>query len=449
MGIMSTNSFTYDYSNLFCEDSNENGIKKEDVQHLSKIIDIAYERVFNQPNADTKAIFDCVNNDNVDEYINFSNNVSKNFKNFVVLGIGGSSLGSKAILNAFLPNYFNQLNNAQRNHRPKCYVIDNIDPEKISELLTSLDLEKTFFCVISKSGNTVETLAQFFTFQKKLKSIVGERWKQHFAIITGANNGILYKYASDLGLKTYQVPESLGGRFSVFSAVGLFPAAVFNIDVKALLLGAREMLTIAKTKNVWQNAPLLSAALNYLNYQRGKSMSVLVVYSEALNLIGEWYCQLWAESLGKDNIGQTPISVLGTTAQHSQFQLYLDGPNDKIFTFLGVNKFRADVELPKEINTLLSCEKIKNYLDLFELERDASVAALTLSNKPNESILIEEIDEKIFGKILMFFMLKTIFMGAMLDVNPYGQPGVERIKQQIKCLTNDKKQSKNDKIIKI
>ena len=444
-----SNNFFYKYNNMFCADSNKNGIKKEDISNISALIDVAYNKVFENSDIETKAILQSVENEQLNDCENFADEICKNFDNFIILGIGGSSLGAKAILQTFLPIYYNTFDKKQRKGRPRYFVLDNIDPEKISELLSNLDLNKTFFCVISKSGTTIETLTQFFTFKDCLLNVVGEQWKKHFAVITGDNDGVLNKFAKSFNLKTFYIPKSLGGRFSIFSAVGLLPAAVFGINIKELLAGAKQLLNASKCKNIWNNAPLLSAALDYLNYKNGKNISVLVVYSEALGLIGEWYCQLWAESLGKNTFGQTPVSVLGTSAQHSQFQLYLDGPNDKVFTFLGVKNFRSDTQISKETKNALFYQQVGKYSSLFKVEREASISALTLSNKPNESILIEGINENIFGKIIMFFMLKTIFAGTMMNINPYGQPGVERIKQEIKNLSNNCDNEDLSKLIKI
>ena len=443
------NYFFYKYDNMFDSDLNKDGIKRENISNISSFINNAYNRVFENPDMDTRAIVESVENEQINDYESFANEICENYDNFVILGIGGSSLGAKAILQTFLPMYYNTFDKKQRKDRPKYFVLDNIDPEKISELLLNLDLEKTFFCVVSKSGNTIETLTQFFTFKDSLIEIVGEQWKKHFAVITGDNDGILNKLAKSYNLKTFYIPVNLGGRFSIFSAVGLLPAAVFGINIKEMLAGAKQMLDASKCQNIWNNAPLLSATLDYLNYKQGKNISVLVVYSEALGLIGEWYCQLWAESLGKNSFGQTPISVLGTSAQHSQFQLYLDGPNDKVFTFLGVKNFRSDAQISTATQGALQNAQIRKYSDLFKVEREASISALTLSNKPNESILIEEINENTFGKIIMFFMLKTIFMGSIMSINPYGQPAVEMIKQQIKTLSNNCNNEDLSKLIKI
>ena len=443
---MANNLFIYDYNNLLVTSIGaKNGIDKKDLVEITDKINIAYNFVFENPSNNMKAVWESVENIDLDSIKQMANKIRKKCESFVVLGIGGSSLGSEAIFNALCHCHHNELPKARRNGAPRFYVEDNVDPEKLQGLFDIIDLGKTVFCVVSKSGNTIETLSQFFTIKNMVSDRLGGAWKERFVFLTDNNDGFLNRFVNENGLDKLYIPNDLGGRYSVLSAVGLLPAAVLGLNIDELIEGARLMVKCARVKEIWKNAPLLSAVFDYLNYKKGKNMAVMIPYSEALEYLDDWFCQLWAESLGRtknDNkdgvqlIGQTPIKALGTSSQHSQFQLYLEGPDDKIFTFIGVQNFKTDIALSSDMNQLYgqNVTESRKFGDLFNIERIASTLALTSYKKPSETIIVSEVSERVLGKLFMFFMLKTAFMGSLLEINPFGQPAVESIKLAVSAI---------------
>ncbi|MBE0600667.1 MAG: glucose-6-phosphate isomerase, partial [Firmicutes bacterium] len=253
--------------------------------------------------------------------------VRDTFDTFVVLGIGGSALGPIAVQAALNHLRWNEL--SHRNG-PKFYVEDNIDPERMASLLDVIDVKTTCFNVITKSGATAETMSQYLIVSDLLKKEVGEGWQKHIIATTDAKNGNLIKIGKDEGFRLFVIPDGVGGRFSELSPVGLLPAAVCGIDIRALLEGAATMDARCQTSDVWQNPALMEAVLQYIAVENhGANVQVVMPYADSLKFMADWFCQLWAESLGKDvtragksvHYGQTPTKALGVTDQHSQLQL--------------------------------------------------------------------------------------------------------------------------------
>ena len=248
--------------------------------------------------------------------------------------------------------HYNELPAGKRGG-PRLYIEDNIDPERMAALMDVVDLKKTCFNVITKSGGTAETMSQYLIVTEALKAACGDDWKKHILITTSETKGFLIQIAKREGFKTFYIPDGVGGRFSELCPVGLIAAAVCGIDVRGLLAGAKDMDERCKTDEVFANPALLDAGLMMLAMNKGANMSVMMPYADSLKLMADWYAQLWAESLGKNvtldgkpcNVGQTPIKTLGVTDQHSQLQLYTEGPFDKVITFLKVGQFRNEYEI--------------------------------------------------------------------------------------------------------
>lgn len=370
----------------------------------------------------------------VADIIDTAKKIKKSYDNFVVLGIGGSALGPISVFNALCHLRHNELKKSVRK-APKLYVEDNVDPERMSALLDVLELDKTVFNVITKSGATSETMAQYLIIDDLLKKRYGDNAKEHIIATTSESKGNLIKLAKKEGYKTFYIPDGVGGRFSELCPVGLLPAAVCGIDIKELLKGAAYMDSMCKNKNVRKNPALLSAMLQYIAINRGKNISVMMPYADSLKYIADWYCQLWGESLGKAvdldgnvvNVGQTPVKALGVTDQHSQIQLYREGPFDKVITFIGVKKFRKEVIIPD------GCEDIHdvNFLsghtmsELINAERLATEYALTTAGRLNYTIMLPEVNAFTLGQLLYLFMMQTAYCGAMLNIDTFNQPGVE------------------------
>ena len=277
---------------------------------------------------------------NVDAILAAAQPIRASFKNFVVLGIGGSALGTVALQTALLHPYHNQLPDATR-PTPRLYVLDNIDPDWLTSLFDVIDPAETCFNVITKSGDTAETMSQLLWARQQLIDKLGpERYSRNVIATTDADKGAMRQLVNAENYDAFIVPDGVGGRFSVLSPVGLLAAAVVGIDIRELLAGAAYADRLSQTPFLWQNAAMMYALTQFLAYQDGKPMSVMMPYHQGLRTMSDWYAQLWAESLGKTedrtgqvvNVGPTPIKALGATDQHSQVQLYAAGPRDKIFT---------------------------------------------------------------------------------------------------------------------
>ncbi len=335
----------------------------------------------------------------------------KKFKNFVVIGIGGSALGNITLQSALNDYFYNYKKN---NPYPRFFVLDNVDPHWTKSLSDLIDPSDTLFNVITKSGSTAETLANFFYFLKQLKDST-ENWRDNLVITTG-KKGFLKRFSSENGIKTYPVPENVGGRYSVLSEVGLFPAACCGIDTVKLLEGAVDAM-----EN--EHVPVLYAALQYYFYKnKGKNINVFMPYSKRLESAADWFRQLWAESLGKNqNTGPTPVKAVGTTDQHSQIQLYMEGPNDKTVSFLEVFERNPEMKIDYPDHFLGG----KSLRELFNAECKGTREALTRAKRPNMTFEIPKIDAYNIGELLYQLQASCVISGRMMGIDPFNQPGVE------------------------
>ena len=357
--------------------------------------------------------------------------------NLVVLGIGGSALGMIALQTALNPPLHNLLP-AGRRRGPRLFVMDNVDPVQFADLLDVLGpaLPKTLFNVISKSGETAETAAQFLIVRDLLARRLGKKGlARNLVVTTDPESGTLRDLADAEGWFTLPVPPGVGGRFSVLSAVGLFPAAVCGINIDRLMAGAGEMSRRVASRSVRNNPAAMLALLLHAFYTRGKRMHVLFPYGYQLKDLADWYRQLWAESLGKrvDRRGQpvvvgpTPIKALGTTDQHSQVQLYREGPNDKVFILVSVEKFARDVRIPRAKTTPPALRYLEGASlgKLMAAERRATELALVASRRPCLHLRFPRITPHTVGQFIMLWEATTTLMGHLLDINPYDQPAVQ------------------------
>lgn len=358
-------------------------------------------------------------------------------ENFVVLGIGGSALGNIALQTALNPYMYN-LDDAQRGGRPRLFVFDNVDPVQFGSFLDWIvpNLDRTIFNVISKSGRTAETAGQFLAIRQKLEDTLGiDACRERIIATTDPKGGTLRKIADEIGFRTLEVPPGVGGRFSVLSPVGLLSAGICGIDIDSLLAGARDMDERVSCDDFYKNPAAIIAAINWHYYNHGKKISVMMPYSYALKDFADWYRQLWAESLGKRRdlagkdvyIGLTPVKALGATDQHSQVQLYLEGPNDKLFTFLQVNEFIRDVEMGQAVGCAPEFDYLAgaNMSKLLNSEKSATEYALLQSKRPCLTIAFEEINAHTIGQFIYLYEVTTSLVGLLFDVNAYDQPAVE------------------------
>jgi glucose-6-phosphate isomerase len=369
------------------------------------------------------------------------------FDDVVVLGIGGSALGTIALRTALLPPYWNLLTTEQRGGRPRLWVMDNVDPDEFQAMLDAVNLERTLFNVISKSGGTAETISQFLVAHDKIVDELGaDALPEHLVITTGAEGGLLRPIVKPLGVRSFVVPEGVGGRFSVLSPVGLFPAAMVGIDVDKLLAGAKAMDEACRSGDFDTNLAAQGAAVQIGLYREDKPISVMMPYSAALRDVADWYRQLWAESLGKrrkqpdgteEYVGPTPVKALGVTDQHSQVQLYREGPADKVFTILSVDRRAEELSLPEGPESLEGFDYLadKTMADLLNQEQRATVWALAkASGRPTVRIALDAVTPETVGRLLQMLMVQTSIAGEMLGINTYNQPGVEAGKEATRAL---------------
>jgi len=354
----------------------------------------------------------------------------------VVLGIGGSALGAAAVHTALHPATYNLLDDDARGG-PRLFVLDNVDPALVADTLKLLGdrLATTVFNVVSKSGKTAETAAQFLIVADMLG---GKTARDRIVVTTDPEDGPLRKIAAEQGYDTLPVPPDVGGRFSVLSPVGLFSAAMCGGDVEALLDGARHMAGRLRQAPPAENPACVLAAIKFLMATtKGKPLHVMMPYSNRLLGLADWYRQLWAESLGKRHdrggrevfVGPTPVKALGATDQHSQAQLYLEGPNDKLVVFLVADRHPADCDVPApprgEGPGYLGGRKLSDFL---HAEKVATEFALARAGRPSVTIRFDAVDPESVGAFLFFYEFVTSLMGELLDVNAYDQPGVQAIK---------------------
>lgn len=364
--------------------------------------------------------------------------VRNRFDNLLVLGIGGSALGGLAVTEALLKPYWNLLSKEQREGYPRIFFLDNIDPDSINGLLNILDLKKTLINVITKSGDTAETMSQFLIVKDRLEKELGDDYRKNIVATTDKKTGILRQIAEQEGYKTFVVPDDVGGRFSVFSAVGLLPFALLGLDIDEITNGIKDMDLALKNTDIKENIAAQNALIQYLmDTKKGKDISVMMPYSSRLKYVADWYVQLWAESLGKNedlsgnhvHVGPTPIAALGATDQHSQIQLYNEGPNNKIINFIRVEEFDTILEIPRIFEyTGIGYLGGKTINSLLNAEADSTRVALSDYARPTVTITLPKVDGYNIAQLLYMLEVQTAIAGELYNINTFNQPGVEQAK---------------------
>ncbi len=347
------------------------------------------------------------------------------FTDVVILGTGGSSLGGRALYSMADP--------ARQDRGPRLHIVTNVDPFGFTRVMRGLNLENTGWIVISKSGGTAETLMQFLTVLPLLRRTVGDAGlARHVTLITQPGDSALRRLAAQFSLPVLDHDPNVGGRYSVLSSVGLLPTLIAGLDAEAVRKGAGETLErFFGAAHITADPPAQAAAIAVaLNKKRSVSGSVMLAYSDRLGSLSRWYRQLWAESLGKDGEGTTPIYGTGPVDQHSQLQLWLDGPSDKMFTVLGGPTEPVGDALPpveSGVATLTGLDYLadRTMADLMECSRRATAETLARSGKPVRLIRFDAINEESMGAMMMHFMLETILAADLLGVDPFDQPAVE------------------------
>lgn len=354
--------------------------------------------------------------------------------NVVVLGIGGSALGPRALAKALLPAF--------HDFRPdrgaaRLLVADNIDPDSFKGLLSAIDLNRSLFIVISKSGSTAETMSQFLIARDRLLKKFGEDgYRKRMLAITDTSGGYLREIVNRDQLESLPVPNGVGGRFSVLTEVGLLPAALCGMDVKDLLAGAARMEERCRTEKLLDNPAYLLAGLFFLaEDQLKKNILITMPYASSLLELAEWFQQLWAESIGKAvhtdgtpaRVGSTPVRALGATDQHSQCQLYMEGPTDKLTMFFRVNEFGDQGAVPAAFGDIKGVGYLGGHslAELINAEQSATEMALAKAGRPSLRIEFPRVDAYVLGQAMMLLEIATVFAGGLYRIDPLDQPGVE------------------------
>ncbi len=379
--------------------------------------------------------------------------INRQYANVIFLGIGGSFLGLKAAQDALCAPYFNEFKSL-RKKVPRIYFEgNNLDPDTLQVLLKNLNPKRTFVVVISKSGETTETKAALILVEVWLKKTLGAKYGRQILVVTDPENGSLRKRAQveqnkdPLSFRSLPLLKGVGGRFSEFN-MGLLHLAIVGVDIRKLFLGAKDMLVRCSKENLLENPAYLYATLHYILYlKRAKALAILMPFSQTLKSTADWYVQLLAESLGKKyhrqiqvdidgveswlaskndlfNLGRTPIAAAGTNDLHSIQQNNVEGQNNKVVTFIRVEKFKTDLKIPGQGDLLSG----KSFGQLMQLAQEATEWALVSQNRPNCTIIMPEVSAYNWGALLFFFQLSTAFEGELLNINAYDQPGVEGYK---------------------
>ncbi len=399
----------------------EDGFTSEDFLSEAKNL----KPFLNQIKEKKQGFYDLFQDENFLEEVNriedFSKSVKGKYEDIVVCGIGGSALGTITLRDCLSPLF--------GKNNPHLHVLENIDPDMMEEIMDHIHLEKTLFVVISKSGGTPEPISQYFYFKNLLeKSKIDVQ--DHFVLVTGPT-GFLRSEVDTYGYESFTVPENIGGRFSVLTSVGLLPASLIGLNIRDLLKGAENMAEKFLSEDFEENICFQLAASQIL---AGKSNQVLMPYGAKLRTFTAWFAQLLAESTGKINskgesVGFTPIPAVGVTDQHSQLQLFAEGPNDKLVLFIRVENFSKNPEIPVLVeNEKTSFLKGKTFKELLLAEQKGTADSLTEKNRPNLTIKIDKMSEAHLGALFLLFEGSTAFLGEYLNINAFNQPGVERSK---------------------
>ncbi len=366
--------------------------------------------------------------------------IEHGFDNLVIMGIGGSALGMTALTSALRPKFYNLLTKRGRKGFPRVFVMDNIDPVTFREMVRLCKPGKTLYNVISKSGGTAETMSQLMIVLDVLEKKLGaDKVKDHLVVTTnprGTAKSLLHPVADEYGLKEFEVPLNVGGRFSVFSPVGMFPAAILGMNLDAFREGCAAMDARCQNAALKENPAFLRAAVQYLaDTRKGKTMSVMMPYADGLYDVADWYRQIWAESLGKrlsldgEEVfaGQTPIKALGATDQHSQIQLYREGPNDKLINILEVRRFAKTTKIPHTLENIDELGYLRGTTmnKLMAAELRGTIEALTVSQRPVIRTTLPRVNEHTIAQLLYMLEVETAMAGRLYNVNAFDQPGVE------------------------
>jgi len=424
----------FDYTFVLEKNVGKNGLNINDIKGYGKLTKQAIENI---ENAHREGELDFLNlpenNKVIEEIEDFVKNFEQEYDNILVLGIGGSSLGFQAIFSSLFPYYRDLLNG------PKVYFLENVDSEVLYEFYKKINLKRSIAIIITKSGCTAETMAHFMILKQKMDKSLGDKSRKRIITITDPEKGDLLKISKEEGYKTFYIPSSVGGRFSVLTPVGLLPSAMAGISARGILKGAKAISKIITSTDVLKNPSALGASILIEFYKRGRNIFVLFPYSSKLLFLSHWFRQLWAESLGKEydlqdkkiKWGQTPVTSIGTIDQHSQLQLYMEGPDDKIIGFISVKNKKYRIKIPEILDNYSATSYLRGHQvsELLDSAKKGTEYALANNGKPSFSYIFDRISPATIGAFFLMMEMQTSIAGEMLRLNPYNQPGVETSKR--------------------
>ena len=367
---------------------------------------------------------------NINDFVDKVKQESK-YEHLVVLGIGGSSLGAQALIEGLKSPLWNRLSKGKRKGFLTVDFIDNLDPTIIRIVLSRLKLSETLFLVISKGGSTLETIVPMLIAKEWTG---GENFYKQCVFTTSEGKGLLFELAQKHSVPLFIIPENVGGRYSVFSPVGLLPSALCGVDLNEVRAGLEVADSICQAQDLKTNIAATIALCAYFSYAASKNIFVLMPYSTCMKRFVDWFIQLWAESLGKSGKGSTPLSAIGATDQHSQIQMFNEGPNDKLISFIKINKHKRDLTIPDYSGENSAFRPYINHKvgEILNIELDATRRALTESKRPNFTITLPELDEFYLSQLMYVLEMATAITGNLIGVNPFDQPGVELAKKYTK-----------------
>ncbi len=417
---------TFDYANLV---EVEGGLRSDELEEVRPRLREAVNTYVDHPPGFMRL-------PKTSEYAEASVRVAEEIRgsgatDFIHVGIGGSALGPMALQKALNHPYYNALP-VEARRAPRIHFAENTDPDTLAAILDVADPTGTWVNVVTKSGSTAETMANFLVIRGWLVGALGNFGYQGRTVATtDPEEGFLKEISDRDDLRVLPIPKDVGGRFSVLTPVGLLPAAVTGLNVEALLAGASSCVDEVNEQRD-EHPAVIGAAMHYLiDTARGRNVRVMMTYADALERLAAWFVQLWAESLGKDGKGSTPHGAVGTTDQHSQVQLYMEGPQDKVVEIVEVEDHPRDLPIPEAYEDLEGVGYLGGHTmaELLNVECDATRKALTEAGRPNSTIRLGAVNEENLGYLFQALEVQTAVTGSLYGINAFDQPGVEAGKQ--------------------
>jgi glucose-6-phosphate isomerase len=438
---MKAERIRYDYDGMMAEAVGEqHGISKQEIEGCRpRLIEIHQEMAARR--GEPGYGFMELPAQNPSPILKLARTMANTHDDLIHIGIGGSALGTKALVQALRPPLWNLMSRADRKGRPRIHFLENVDPDEVTELVSRLNPKKTIVHVVTKSGETTETMANFMIVRGWLTRAVGkEKARRGIIATTDPQKGPLRQLVQAEGYASLPIPPTVGGRFSVLTAVGLFPAAMLGIDIRGLLAGAGDMENVCRDSDPWKNPAMMRSALLYLAAERKKKpITVLMPYAQAMTGLADWYVQLVAESLGKKqnragqvvNAGLTPIRAVGATDQHSQLQLFLEGPCDKTITFLRIERFQRRGPIPQSAHKVPGIEELAGHTleELIHLELEATEHVMMKAHRPNGRLTLSSLTPFALGQLIYFLELEVVYTAGLYGINPFDQPAVQAGKE--------------------